>query len=531
MHRLRLASPISLYSLLALALIAAIVPFAPVLGSLYSIWNLKPEYSHGIIIPILSAGLIWQQRAQLRRLPFTGSWLGLGLIAAGLVLRYVGELATLQTLQHYAFLLVIYGLVLALTGPVIFRRLWMPLLILIFAIPLPSFFDNALSVQLQLLSSQLGVWVIRAAGISVLLEGNIIDLGSYQLEVAEACSGLRYLFPLMTLAFIVSYVFRGPMWKRVVIFLSSIPITVLMNSLRIGIIGITVERWGQRMAEGTLHDFEGWLVFMFSIGALLLTAAGLTRLGRSRTKWSEAFNFHLTSGRAEGSTQAEGGAPAVATGPQAAVPRPFLVAAALVLVSAVAGVAIPAPRVSSPPRVGFDEFPTKVGEWVGQRDTLQPVYLGALALDDYVLATYHDTDSTPVNFYSAYYRAQDSTRAIHSPHDCIPGGGWEIQKLERRQFPAAGAEGSFPINRAVIQMGPNRQIVYYWFQERGRHLTNEYVARWFLFWDALTRHRTDGALVRFVAPVPEGASESNVDARMMSLAAQIVPTLGRYIPD
>ena len=545
MHRLRLASPISLYSLLALALIAAIVPFAPVLRCLYSIWNLKPEYSHGIIIPVLSAVLIWRQREQVRRLPFTGSWLGLALIAAGLVLRYVGELATLQTLEHYAFLLVIYGLVLALTGPAIFRRLWMPLLILVFAIPLPSFFDNALSVQLQLLSSQLGVWVIRAAGISVLLEGNIIDLGSYQLEVAEACSGLRYLFPLMTLAFIVAYVFRAPMWKRVVLFLSTIPITVLMNSLRIGIIGITVERWGQQMAEGTLHELEGWVVFMFSIGALLLTAFALTRLGRSRTKWSDAFNFHLTSGRpelntspeattrAEAATPADSAAPTAATGPQATptIPRPFLVASALVLVSAVAGVAIPAPRVSSPPRVAFDEFPTKLGEWVGQRDTLQPIYLDALALDDYVLATYRDADRTPVNFYSAYYRAQDSTRAIHSPHDCIPGGGWQIRKLEQRQFPAAAGEGSFPINRAVIQMGSNRQIVYYWFQERGRHLTNEYVARWFLFWDALTRHRTDGALVRFVAPVPEGGSESKVDARMMSLAEQIVPTLGRYIPN
>jgi exosortase D (VPLPA-CTERM-specific) len=532
MHRLRLASPISLYSLLALALIAAIVPFAPVLGSLYSIWNLKPEYSHGIIIPILSAVLIWRQRAQVRRLPFIGSWLGLGLIAAGLVLRYVGELATLQTLQHYAFLLVIYGLVLALTGAVIFRRLWMPLLILVFAIPLPSFFDNALSLQLQLISSQLGVWVIRAAGISVLLEGNIIDLGSYQLEVAEACSGLRYLFPLMTLAFIVAYVYRGPMWKRTVLFLSSIPITVIMNSLRIGIIGISVERWGQKMAEGALHNFEGWAVFMFSIGALLLTAAVLARIGRSRMKWSDAFNFQLTSGQPAQDAQAEGNAEAVSVEPRATtVPRSFVVAAVLVLVSAVAGVAVPAPRVSSPPRVTFDEFPTRLGEWVGQRDTLQPIYLDALALDDYVLATYHDADSTPINFYSAYYRAQDSTRAIHSPNDCIPGGGWEIRKLERRQFPTAGAEGSFPINRAIIQMGPNREIVYYWFQERGRHLSNEYVARWFLFWDALTRHRTDGALVRFAAPVPEGTSESTVDARMMSLAAQIVPTLGRYIPD
>jgi exosortase D (VPLPA-CTERM-specific) len=539
MERLRLESPISLYSLFALALIAAIVPFAPVLGSLYSIWNLKPEYSHGIIIPILSAVLIWQQRAQLRRLPFSGSWLGLGLIAAGLVLRYVGELATLQTLQHYAFLLVIYGLVLALTGPVIFRRLWMPLLILVFAIPLPSFVDNALSLQLQLLSSQLGVWVIRAAGISVLLEGNIIDLGSYQLEVAEACSGLRYLFPLMTLAFIVAYVFRAPIWKRTVLFLSSIPITVLMNSLRIGIIGITVENWGQKMAEGALHELEGWVVFMFSIGALLLTAAGLTRLGRSRTKWSEAFNFHPTAARPDRETQAEGGADTVSTGPlavsasprTAAVPRSFVAAAVLVLAGAVTGVAMPAPHVGSPPRVGFDEFPTRIEDWVGDRETLAPIYLDALRLDDYVLTSYHNSAGTPVNFYAAYYKSQDSSRAIHSPHDCIPGGGWAIRKLERRPFPAAGAAGAFPMNRAVIQLGPTRQVVYYWFQERGRHLTNEYVVRWYLFWDAVTRHRTDGALVRFVAPLPEGTSEPDVDARMMSLATRIVPTLGRYIPE
>jgi EpsI family protein len=144
---------------------------------------------------------------------------------------------------------------------------------------------------------------------------------------------------------------------------------------------------------------------------------------------------------------------------------------------------------------------------------------------------YHNAQGTPVNFYAAYYQTQDSSRAVHSPHDCIPGGGWEIQKLEQRQFPATGANGSFPMNRAVIQMGSSRQIVYYWFQERGRHLTNEYVVRWYLFWDALTRHRTDGALVRFVAQVPTGADEAGVDAGMMSLAARIVPTLPRYIPD
>lgn len=523
MHPLRLGSPLRLYTLFAVVAVAAIVPFARVLGDLYNIWNLKPEYSHGIMLPLLSAFLIWRQREQLRNLPFTGSWTGLGLIVLGLVLRIIGQSTTMQTLEHYAFLLVLYGLVLALTGPVIFRRLWMPLLILIFAVPLPSFFNNALSLQLQLLSSALGVWVIRAAGTSVLLEGNIIDLGNYQLEVAEACSGLRYLLPLMTLAFIVAYLFRGPLWKRTVILLSSIPITVVMNSLRIGFIGVTVDHWGPGMAEGALHDFEGWLVFMLSTGALILTALGLAGVGSSKTGWRDAFALDAVPPKRNS---------AVAAAPMIqAVPRSFVVAAVLVLGGAVADTAMPTPQTTHPPRVSFDEFPTQIGEWVGKRDSLQSVYLDALRLDDYVLADYRGPDGAAINFYAAYYQMQDSSRAIHSPHDCIPGGGWEITKFEQRTFPAVGGHGPFKVNRAAVQLGSRRQIVYYWFDERGRQLTSEYAARWYLFWDALTRNRTDGALVRFVAAVPPNVNESDVDDRIMRFATRIEPTLSRYIPD
>jgi exosortase D (VPLPA-CTERM-specific) len=533
MQTVRPASPLQVYSLLAVAIAAAVVPFARVLASLYSIWNIKPEYSHGIIIPVLSAYLIWRQREELRRLPFTGSWAGLVLIAVGLALRFLGELTTMQTLEHYAFLLVLYGVILALTGPAVFRRLWMPLLILVFAIPLPSFFNNSLSLQLQLLSSTLGVWFIRAAGISVLLEGNVIDLGSYQLEVAEACSGLRYLFPLMTLAFIVAYLFRGPMWKRVALFLSSIPITVVMNSLRIGLIGITVDRWGSSMAEGPLHDFEGWLMFMVSTAALILTAMGLSRVGRSRVSWREAFDVGLepsrpTAARNGGSTASSA---ADASAMIRSIPRSFIAAAVLVLVGACLAIMAPASQLYAPTRTGFEEFPSRIGAWTGHRDVLQPVYLDKLRLDDYVLSDYSDGQGAPVNFYAAYYRTQDSTREVHSPHDCIPGGGWQIQNMQRRTFPAVGTSAPFPMNRAVIALGSTRQIVYYWFQERDRRLTNEYVVRWYLFWDALTRHRTDGALVRFVAAYPAGANESEVDARIMQLATQVVPKLSRYIPD
>ena len=110
-------------------------------------------------------------------------------------------------------------------------------------------------------------------GISVYLEGNVIDLGSYKLQVVEACSGLRYLFPLVSLSFIAAYIYHGAFWKKAIIFLSSIPITVLMNSFRIGVIGVLVEYGGPGQAEGFLHDFEGWIIFMACIAILVLEMA------------------------------------------------------------------------------------------------------------------------------------------------------------------------------------------------------------------------------------------------------------------
>jgi EpsI family protein len=212
------------------------------------------------------------------------------------------------------------------------------------------------------------------------------------------------------------------------------------------------------------------------------------------------------------------------------VPRSFIAAATLALIGAVVGAALPAPHTTFPPRTSFDEFPNELAGWSARRGSLQNMYLDALRLDDYVLADFQRAGSPPVNFYAAYYQTQDSTRAIHSPHDCIPGGGWEITKLEQRLLPATASTPAFEVNRAIIQLGATRQIVYYWFDERGRHLTNEYAARWYLFWDGLTRHRTDGALVRFVASYPPGANEADVDNRIISLASSIEPTLSRYVP-
>src|SRR6185312_17264866 len=132
---------------------------------------------------------------------------------------------------------------------------------------------------LQLISSQLGVLFIRAFQIPVFLEGNVIDLGVYKLQVVDACSGLRYLYPLLSLGFLAAYLFQAPIWQRVVVFLSTIPITIVMNSLRIGIVGILVNHFGPQDADGFLHMFEGWIIFIACAAVLVAEMALLARFG------------------------------------------------------------------------------------------------------------------------------------------------------------------------------------------------------------------------------------------------------------
>jgi exosortase D (VPLPA-CTERM-specific) len=482
-------------------------------------WVTNPEYSHCVLIPPIAAFLIWQQKDRLERIPFDGSWWGVVLVLIGGGMLVLGQLATIYALVQYAYLVTLYGLVLAFTGSRVFRRLAMPMLILVFMIPLPQFLLNNLSTKLQLLSSELGVWFMRLFDISVYLEGNVIDLGGYKLQVAEACDGLRYLFPLMTLGLLMAYFYKGAMWKRVTVFLSGIPITLIMNSLRIGTIGFMVEHWGITMAEGFLHEFQGWMVFMLSAALLLGEIALLNRIGREVGTWRQLFGVEFPAPT-----------PAGLASRKRPLPRTFV--AAFGILVAFVGVSLLLPRSPEivPARASFIEFPMHLGKWTGKRGALEGVYLDQLKLDDYLLADYENGDGT-VNVYMAYYNSQRKGEAVHSPRSCLPGGGWQFREFDQHTVPVRINGQDLRVNRALIELGNQRLLVYYWFQQRGRIVTNEFAVKWYLFWDAVTRHRTDGALVRLTTALPIGTEESAADRRLTDLAASIAPELPRFVPN
>jgi exosortase D (VPLPA-CTERM-specific) len=492
------------------------------LHAMVRVWGDLEEYSFGYMVPAITAFLIWQRKDKLERLPFEGSWWGPAAVVAGTFMLLLANLSTITVVEQYAFLLTLFGIVLALTGWTAFKIILVPLCILVFMIPLPFFMINQLSEVLQLISSELGVMVIRACDISVFLDGNVIDLGVYKLQVADACSGLRYLFPLMTLGFIAAYLFNAPLWQRAIIFLSTIPLTVGMNSLRIGIIGVTVNIWGIQMAEGFLHFFEGWIIFMACMTMLLAEMWLLLRFAKPRRTLRDAFVLEPPEPPPPGAVMRD-----------RAVPKTLWVALALVAVAALATQFTPERQLIKPERKEFLDFPLTVEGYRGQRERLSSVELDVLKLDDYIYANYRDEGNRSINFYVAWHDIQGrGTVSTHSPRSCMPGGGWNITEFDEKILEGMGPNGGpLPINRAVIKKGEQAQVVYYWFHQRGRTLTNEFAIKWFIFYDGMTRQRTDGGLVRFVAPMQPGEAIEDVDRRLAQFVATMTPRLQGYLPN
>ena len=492
------------------------------------IWIDDENYGHGFFVPFISLFLIWMKRDKIRALEPRGSWWGLPFIAAGLALYVMGELGTLAPLLQLSFWLVLVGLCWATLGGRIVRALSFPLLYLLTMIPLPQFILQGLSGQLQLLSSALGVGCLQVVGVTAFREGNVIDLGPIQLQVVEACSGLRYLFPLMSLALLCAYLFQGPMWKRATVFLSSMPIAIVLNGFRIGVIGLLVEYFGSGAADGFLHLFEGWVIFLISLAILAFVMWGLARIGSGNKRQSFSDLLRLPS---DAETAVTPGVvrPSSLTGTS---PAPFFCSAGLLVCLAVASPYLISRDEIVPARQALFNFPMQVQQWQGSTFPLEKEYIETLRFDDYLLADYHVADGAPVNFYVAYYGSQRKGQSAHSPRTCIPGGGWEITSLRTMEVPANDAATTvLQVNRLVIQKADAKQIVYYWFKQRDRVLANEYLVKFFLFWDALAKQRTDGALIRLTASVQPGHEEEEADRVLADFTKSVNPLMSRFVPD
>lgn len=499
--------------LLVLGLVA--LATSPALRATSIMWS-QAEYSHAWLVMPLAVLLFAHRFATAEH--GGDRLLGVVVCALSVTLMVAGWATRNTTLSIYGGIAGLYGLTWSCVGSRGMRDLTAPIAFLAFMIPLPLAVYIALSQAMQLISSKMGVALIAAMGVDVLGDGNVIELANGRLEVAEACNGLRYLFPLLSIACLLAMLLEDRIWKKIALVLSALPIALAMNAVRLALIGVLVDRYGMSMAEGTQHEVEGFAVFALCVGLLVLEMQVLSRLGtrgrpiavdallpdrrtlRALTRWPPSLTFAVSC---------------------------LILAAGALLVST-----LPARVELVPDRRPLALFPMSLGEWSGRPQSLDPLVLGSLGLTDYVLADFTPQAAAtgrPVNFYIAYYASQRLGTQVHSPRLCIPGGGWDV--VSQSTVEVARPDGTTsPADRVVIQKGDVRQIVYYWFEERGRRLTSETEIKVFALLDAVKRNRSDGALVRLVAPVT-GGDDAQADRTLRDFIAVADPALRKFLPD
>jgi exosortase D (VPLPA-CTERM-specific) len=388
-------------------------------------------------------------------------------------------------------------------------------------VPPPALIYGNLTLRLKLMSSQIGVQMLQVCGLSAYREGNVIDVGFTKLQVVDACSGLRYFFPLIVLGILLAYFFKGSLWKKIIIVLSTIPISIVTNSMRIASVGILYQFMGAAAAEGFFHDFSGWLIFMMSLGILLLEIVLLKRILPDRKKTGQPdMQYRAPSQTSTPQNRYYG--------PFRFIPLQLLIILLLMGVTA-AGVQGVSTRDRTPLKKPFSGFPDVVGGWTAKKQTMEKMYLDALELNDYLLADFRNSQGELINCYVAYNDFQSKGKASHSPASCLPGSGWELKEPDKISV-ADGSGHSITVNRAMMVMGTDRRLTYYWFDQRGRVMTDLYQIKLFNIVDSVVMNRTDGALVRLITQLKENETPAMADVRLKEFIKQFNPELKGFLP-
>jgi exosortase D (VPLPA-CTERM-specific) len=461
------------------------------------------DYSYGLLLPCVSAYIVYLKLPDIRKSLWQPSILGLFFIVIGFVFYIIGELAADLYIPRISFVVVNTGLLFLMGGWTLVRLLLFPLFLLFLMIPLPGLVTKQLTLPLQLISSRLATALLQLVGIPAFCQGNIIDLGVREIQVVEACSGLRYILALFAMGVIFCYFFQRRPWKIIILLSVLIPSAIVANAFRVMGMGI----FPALLEEGFWHFISGWLIFIFCLGILGL------------------INWVLKKIQVE---------PSVIITPKISPPltlkRPpvveyyLLIALVLVLI----GGPLATRAAQAPPmklRQSFARFPMEMDRWRGKHVLIDPEMVKATKSDEYLNVQFRRPGEPPISLWIAYYESQKKAgEFVHSPKLCLTGGGWS-QITTGTDLIGQGK----PVNYMILEQMGNRMVIYYWYVQRGRWMTSEYLNKLFMGLDGIVRRRTDGALIRLITPAEP--NDELARERLAAFARLLAPTLQKFIPD
>jgi exosortase D (VPLPA-CTERM-specific) len=483
--------------------IAVLWFYWPVLANLFGDLAESEDYSFGLLLPLVSGYIVYLKLPQIRSYLWRPAWLGLVFVALGFAVYIVGELGADHYVPRVSLVIVITGLLFLMGGWGLVRLLLFPLFLLILMFPLPGLLTKQLTMPLQLISSRLATAMLQMVGIPAFCQGNVIDLGVRQMQMVEACSGLRYILALFALGIIFCYFFQRRLWKILLLLLVLIPSAIVANAFRVMAMGILPAL----LVPGFWHAFSGWLIFGFCLGILSLINGISNKIQPLPALPLDRF------------------APPTLSPRRGLAIMSYLVLG-VVLVGLGGRIAL---RISRAPgvdlRQSFDRFPMELGSWHGQPARIDPEMVQATQSDAHLNAEFSHHSQPPVSLWIAYYEnLKKAGGFVHTPRRCFIGAGWTQL--------SAGVEQIAPglsINYMIVEQMGNRMVVHYWYLLRGRWLASEYLNKYYMALDGLTRRRADGALIRLITPAQPDVESAR--KRLNSFVSQLIPVLPQFIPD
>lgn len=498
-------------ALLLLFIGAYFIPFS----SLYNTWMTNDDYSYGVLIPFISAYFLWEKKNSLKGVTIQSCWSVFPLLLLFVLLSVYGVLGSSGHISRPVLPVLIVLFAIFCFGIDLVKRISLPLCFLVFMIPLPSVLDRTIGVYLKTISSQLGGMFLRVCGYSVYVSGNVIDLGVTKLQVVDACSGLRFLFPLLALGVVYGYFFERVVWKRVAFVLVAVPIAIFTNILRIGITGLLTYNFGSKMAEGFFHDFQGWAIFMVAFVFLFIFGRFLRLFSPKEGKILQ--NETLYSGSAilnKGNSEA------------------FIVS--IVLLAIVAGLTF---NTSALPPVmikgGIVSFPSSFNGWKGQLQAIDPEIIDASGAEEAFSCVYLNQKSHVVSLYMGYRSTAflENVNFFHSPTVCMPSSGWKIISKSKRTINDIPFFDTLNVVEMVMESMGTKDLVYFWFQTKNKTSHDKNINRFHLALHAIKKDNTHDLFIRPITSIEKGESIEDARQRMDKFVREMMGTLIRFLQE
>ncbi len=449
--------------------------YLPTFRLLIQTWLSRDVYSHGFLIPLISAYLVWGARSRLWSLtPQPNYFWGVPVtVVAGLMLL-IGRAGSMGILEEASLIVCLAGLVLLIFGNPVLKVLFFPISYLIFMLPFAEELFGPLQWPLQLLTAKMSVLTLQGLGFPVLLENQFMVLPKITLEVAQVCSGSNYLMAIIAIGIPLAYLSLSNWSSRVFLILSGIAVGIAANWLRVILIAVGVF-YGYPFLHGPFHVLQGLLVAQLGFVYLFAATWLLSKTPSERLKRAAGARPPVTLNGGE-----EGESPAAKRG--------YWTASGLLVGFLFLGTLVDRSPVSL--REGLETFPTLIGEWTGKKENPSDSIFRLPGADQELLRSYRELSGGPVHLYVAYFSSQHQGKEI---------ANYQTERLhqfaEKRTI-QVGPKGAVSINdgRFTDQAGVRYPIVF-WYEVNGRIVASPSRTQWSTIENALLRGRTNGTFV------------------------------------